>query len=107
LQKNNSRLVAELESVIVESTNSLVKSFVTAEEKAKIDRGVNSFNSVGKKYTNDLNRLLSTLGRCSLQYVRCFRPNREQRAHYFHGSVVLEQMKESGTIELVEIMHEG
>eukprot|EP00392_Amoebophrya_sp_AT5.2_P001486 g1488.t1 len=66
-----------------------------------------SFDSVSKKYLTDLSKLLQTLQEANLHYVRCFCPNAAQEPNLFDKSVVLNQMRESGTFQLVDIMHRG
>lgn len=101
LDKNNDRLLAECEALICDSTDPLVKSL--AEE----DQGKALFRSISKKYSKDLESLLETLSTCNLHYIRCFKPNGEQKPDVFKGPMVLEQIVQCGTIELVKIMHDG
>jgi myosin heavy subunit len=54
-----------------------------------------------------LGLLLETLNSSHLHYIRCFKPNEWQEPHEFSGGLVLEQMRESGTVALVKIMHHG
>merc|ERR1719198_1539787 len=86
LEKNNDRLPNEVENLILESSDSLVRSF--GEE----DRGVAPFRSISKKYTADLEVLLGTLGTCSLHYIRCFKPNERQASGVFDQRLVLDQI---------------
>jgi len=104
LDKNNDRLLVECETLICESTNPLVKSL--GEEDSQSAKGP-LFRSISKKYTKDLESLLDTLSTCNLHYIRCFKPNGEQKADLFQGAMVLDQIVQCGTIELVKIMHDG
>jgi len=101
LDKNNDRLLAECEELICESECSLVSSL--GEE----DQGKALFRSISRKYMTDLEALLSTLGTCNLHYIRCFKPNQQQKPNIFDNKQVLEQIVQCGTIELVKIMHDG
>jgi len=101
LDKNNDRLLAECETLICESTSPLVKSL--GEE----DQGKAVFRSISKKYTTDLEALLKTLSTCNLHYIRCFKPNEEQKPDVFRHQLVLDQIIQCGTIELVKLMHDG
>ncbi|CAD7926218.1 unnamed protein product [Amoebophrya sp. A120] len=136
LEKNNSRLDAELEKVVALSSNSLVSKFVLEESdkfqasprnlladgsnlnREQIDvigranrKGANAtlatFDSVSRKYLGDLQALITTLQEANLHYIRCFCPNAVQEPHFFDKPVVLNQMRESGTFQLVDIMHRG
>lgn len=101
LDKNNDRLLAECELLICDSSDPLVKSLGEEENSKAL------FRSISKKYTKDLESLLDTLGTCNLHYIRCFKPNGEQKSDAFVGELVLDQIIQCGTIELVKIMHDG
>jgi len=104
LDKNNDRLLAECEALICESTNTLVKSL--GDDEPQAGKGP-LFRSISKKYQKDLESLLDTLSTCNLHYIRCFKPNGEQTPDIFTGQLVLDQVVQCGTIELVKIMHDG
>jgi len=101
LDKNNDRLLPECEALICDSEQPFVQSLGEAEE------GKALFRSISKKYMQDLESLLTTLGTCNLHYIRCFKPNAEQKANVFKEKLLLEQLVQCGTIELVKIMHDG
>jgi len=101
LDKNNDRLLMECEELICTSTCPLVQSL--AEE----DQAKTPFRSISKKYVSDLEALLQTLSTCNLHYIRCFKPNDQQKPHIFKQQLVLDQIVQCGTIELVKIMHDG
>lgn len=100
LDKNNDRLLLECEQLITHSDCGLVKSL--AEDDLK-----QPFRSISKKYGADLEALLKTLSEAKLHYIRCFKPNEHQKASLFNGQLVLDQIIQCGTIELVKIMHDG
>uniref|UniRef100_A0A7S2QBP6 Myosin motor domain-containing protein n=1 Tax=Zooxanthella nutricula TaxID=1333877 RepID=A0A7S2QBP6_9DINO len=104
LDKNNDRLLPECEELICESENALVRSL--GEEETVAARAP-LFRSISKKYSKDLEALLETLSTCTLHYIRCFKPNGEQAPDRFEGQLVLDQIIQCGTIELVRIMHDG
>ncbi|CAK0819330.1 unnamed protein product, partial [Prorocentrum cordatum] len=88
-------------ALICDSTVPFVRSL------AEQDQGKATFRSISKKYSQDLEGLLSTLGTCNLHYIRCFKPNEEQKPRIFKQPLVLDQIVQCGTIELVKIMHDG
>jgi len=47
------------------------------------------------------------LSSCQPHYIRCFKPNNNQAAGVFEEPLVLEQIIQCGTVELVRIMHDG
>eukprot|EP00927_Polykrikos_kofoidii_P085184 TRINITY_DN9196_c0_g1_i2.p1 TRINITY_DN9196_c0_g1~~TRINITY_DN9196_c0_g1_i2.p1 ORF type:complete len:1405 (+),score=248.25 TRINITY_DN9196_c0_g1_i2:96-4310(+) len=106
LDKNNDRMLAECEALMVDSKFPPVQAL--AEEEKGTDKGTRSpFRSISKKYQQDLEALLLTLSTCHLHYIRCFKPNEEQKPDVFVDQLVLDQIVQCGTIELVKIMHDG
>mmetsp|Transcript_106948 Transcript_106948/g.312762 ORF Transcript_106948/g.312762 Transcript_106948/m.312762 type:complete len:1388 (+) Transcript_106948:67-4230(+) len=101
LDKNNDRLLPECERLICESTCPLVSAM------GEPDQGKASFRSISKRYIQDLEGLLKTLGTCNLHYIRCFKPNEGQRPNAFQPQLLLDQIVQCGTIELVKVMHDG
>eukprot|EP00397_Hematodinium_sp_SG-2012_P000769 GEMP01000770.1.p1 GENE.GEMP01000770.1~~GEMP01000770.1.p1 ORF type:complete len:1557 (+),score=357.15 GEMP01000770.1:673-4671(+) len=104
LQKNNARLQYQMECLLRDSTEWLPSNLCDLEG---CDRGTTPFTSVARKYLKDLQTLLDTLQGCNLRYIRCFKPNDKQVPNCFDAAVVREQLVQSGTIELVKIMHLG
>lgn len=43
----------------------------------------------------------NTLATHTLHYIRCFNPNNRQKSGMFDGAYVVEQVLQSGTVELV------
>ncbi|CAJ1449595.1 unnamed protein product [Effrenium voratum] len=101
LDKNNDRLLVECEELICPKKGSLLALFSNG-----LCRKV-PFRSISKKYCADLESLLQTLNTCHLHYIRCFKPNEEQKPSLFKDKLVLDQIIQCGTIELVKIMHDG
>jgi myosin heavy subunit len=101
MDKNNDRLLPECEELVSTSECAFVQGL------ADQDTGSTPFRSISKKYMADLETLLRTLSTCSLHYIRCFKPNEVQEPNIFNKSMVLDQIIQCGTIELVKIMHDG
>lgn len=101
LDKNNDRLLVECEELICDSNLPFVASL------GESDGGKVPFRSISKKYCADLENLLETLNTCHLHYIRCFKPNECQKPAIFHETLVMDQLVQCGTIELVKIMHDG
>ncbi|CAD7932363.1 unnamed protein product [Amoebophrya sp. A25] len=104
IEKNETRLRPAMEQVIKESTNPLVAALADEEACNLADH---SMQTIGKKYVANLEDLMNTLNECSLHYIRCFKPNDAQKPGEWSGQIVLDQMVQSGTIELVRVMHDG
>eukprot|EP00927_Polykrikos_kofoidii_P005988 TRINITY_DN12413_c0_g1_i2.p1 TRINITY_DN12413_c0_g1~~TRINITY_DN12413_c0_g1_i2.p1 ORF type:complete len:1451 (-),score=305.99 TRINITY_DN12413_c0_g1_i2:135-4487(-) len=105
LDKNNDRLLVECEDLIAESTNPLVRSLADEDKLGSAQKS--PFRSISKKYQQDLEALLSALSTCNLHYIRCFKPNEVKKPNVFVQNLVLDQIVQCGTIELVKIMHDG
>lgn len=103
MEKNNARLTPELECLLRDSSNTLLASLA---DKDGCERDSGRFTSVGKKYLNDTRKLLQTLKASGVTYIRCFKPNHEQ-SRKFDGGCVALQMLQSGTCDLVRVMHMG
>eukprot|EP00392_Amoebophrya_sp_AT5.2_P006175 g6185.t1 len=117
LEKNNALLSVEAEALIEASTHNVVKTLTQAAHSKDADEdtgeggGTTSVTSVttsvSKKYLRDLDKLLATLEECALHYIRTFKPNLEQKPGKWGGAVILDQMLQSGGMDLVKIMHSG
>lgn len=109
LDKNNDRLLQECENLIRDSELPFVQSLHHPDDQGSEKRNgqVALFKSISKKYSADLQNLLATLSTCHLHYIRCFKPNEFQKPNIFNQKLVLDQIVQCGTIELVKIMHDG
>lgn len=107
--KNNDRMLPEIEDLIREAEgNSVMQALQQPVDEASGKKDTsNRFVSVGETYVKNLESLLRTLELNSLHYIRCFNPNGDQTPGMFDGKYVLEQVVQSGTVELVKIMHDG
>ncbi|CAD7926307.1 unnamed protein product [Amoebophrya sp. A120] len=102
--KNNDRLSNELETLIKDSKVPIVQELAVKDLADKSDR----FVSVGKNYVENLESLCKkTLEANTLHYIRCFNPNGKQKKEAFEKKYVVEQVQQSGTVELVHLMHDG
>ena len=101
IEKNNCRLSTELETEIGASTNDVVKTLSLCDTSK-----VKSL-TVGKAYIDNLQELISTLRESQVHYIRCFKPNQEKKPDLIEDAVLKEQLVQSGTIDLIKLMHEG
>ena len=58
-------------------------------------------------FSSQLAGLLEELGRTSANYIRCIKPTSTQQAGVFDCSYVLTQIRNNGTNEALQLMHEG
>ncbi|KAJ1611954.1 myosin heavy chain [Cryptosporidium canis] len=104
LEKNHDKIIPELEEILENSSNEILTSIIDTEYKSRKSA---SFRSVSKKFTKDLKDMIQDLGEVSLQFIRCFVPNSDMRPDVWNGQIVLSQMIQSGTIQMVKLMHYG
>ncbi|KAH8584595.1 myosin heavy chain [Cryptosporidium sp. chipmunk genotype I] len=104
LEKNHDKIIPELEEILDNSNNEILNSIIDSEYKSRKSA---SFRSVSKKFTKDLKDMIQDLGEVSLQFIRCFIPNGHMRSDVWNGHIVLNQMIQSGTIQMVKLMHYG
>lgn len=83
LNKNTSRLDPDVEEVLRRSNCDLVRMFAESEPQTQVCRTIKNLDTVAGSYMTNLQALVERLQLSSLQYVRCFKPNRVQRADLF------------------------
>jgi hypothetical protein len=105
VQKNNDSLVPEIEALFASSSKELIREMSQTENVAHV-AGERVY-TVAKKYLTNLDYLMQALKECSVHYIRCFNPNRYKQAGSFDSKYVLDQVIQSGTVELVKMMHNG
>ena len=110
LDKNNDTLdAAWLQCLAASSQPTLTEMFeAEAEAAAKAARSGNkrggSFNSVAKRFVADVASLLDELQAARVLFIRCVKPNAEQKPRAFTASSVLDQLRCSGVVEAVRVM---
>ena len=65
------------------------------------------FNSVSRKYISQLGQLMAALNSTQAHFLRCIKPNKELKPSTFTPSLVLQQLRCSGTIDAVQLMAGG
>ena len=61
----------------------------------------NRFNSVGRRFINDLNRLHEALASTDAHFIRCIKPNSALKAKAFEPQLVLAQLRSNGVFDAV------
>ena len=107
LEKNNDTLHPDFEAALSASSNKLLASLFAPDAAAaasnKQKRNA-SFNSVGRRFINDLDGLMSDLGVTHAHFVRCLKPNLQLVPQSVSPSLVLSQLRCSGTLEAVQLI---
>eukprot|EP00741_Cyanophora_paradoxa_P014639 tig00020816_g14119.t1 len=65
------------------------------------------FSSVCGKFSSQLDALMKEIGQTSSHFIRCIKPNNAQAPQRFEGGPVLGQLRASGMLEAVRMLHAG
>ena len=102
LDKNNDTLHPDFELALSKSTNSLIaEMFKPTETKGKKKA---AFNSVSRRFINDLDSLMLDLNSTYAHFVRCLKPNLQLKPQLMAPNLVLNQLRCSGTFEAVQLI---
>ena len=123
LQKNNNSLHEDLELVLQGASDDFLRALLEDEKatektaktdgdgggggKKKSSASKARFSSVSAHFVGQLNSPCDTLGATSSHFVRCVNPNTKKLANAFHGGHVLHQLRCSGMMEALRLMHAG
>ncbi|KAF6027803.1 MYO6 [Bugula neritina] len=112
LEKNNDALHHNLEFLVAESSNGLVKHMFSKGQSASAPSSAKStgklnFDSVGSKFRAQLTKLLEKLKSTGTSFIRCIKPNSKMADHMFEGSNVLSQLQCAGMHNVLDLMQQG
>ena len=102
MDKNNDTLNPDFESALFASTNSLLSTLFAPDGSGKKRNA--SFNSVGRRFINDLDSLMTDLGATHAHFIRCLKPNIRLQPQQFSATLILSQLRCSGTLEAVQLI---
>mmetsp|Transcript_1227 Transcript_1227/g.2526 ORF Transcript_1227/g.2526 Transcript_1227/m.2526 type:complete len:799 (+) Transcript_1227:38-2434(+) len=102
LDRNDGQALREVDELLQQSTLELVKQ-LTGTRFAPCRQ----FRSVSKQHRKDLDELLSRLSKSRLHFIRCFCPNSQQEPGRVESGYLLEQLRNYGTGQLLQVMHQG
>ena len=116
LDKNNDSLNPDLAQLVFSSDLPLM-SVVFAEDAAAAASASASASpsrrrrkktkSVGAKFVKQLGALMDDLSETVSHFVRCIKPNEVKEPGVYDGGQVLNQLRCSGMLEALLLMHEG
>ena len=109
LSKNNDTLGDDFLEAMMASPNPILGSVAGAPATAPTasSKKGGSFNSVSRRFINDLNQLMADLNATGAHFVRCIKPNMALMPAGFTPSLVLQQLRCSGTMDAVQLMARG
>lgn len=103
LDKNNDLLFRDLREVMSETTNSITKEVFPASDVTTNKRP----DTAATKFKNSLNQLMDILMTKEPSYIRCIKPNDDQRSGIFDERIVTHQVKYLGLMENLRVRRAG
>ncbi|EOD31403.1 hypothetical protein EMIHUDRAFT_456347 [Emiliania huxleyi CCMP1516] len=103
LEKNRGTLHPDLPKLLAGSSRPLLASLFA--ERAAADETKRA--TVGASYRSSLRALSQTMAATTQHFIRCIKPNMEQRPDHFNGQVVSRQLRYTGVAAVVEIQRAG
>jgi len=113
IEKNNDALHNSLQSLMSEAKNNLIREMFQEHAQSngtssyKPPSGKLTFVSVGGKFRNQLNELVTKLRSTGTHFIRCIKPNLHMVPHKFEGGHILSQLRCSGMASVLELMQQG
>ena len=114
ISKNNDSLQEDLLDCLAISTNAFLgqvlgqqQSLLPPSPPPADSTHLSSSVTVSYSFRGQLDALIATLGLTKPHYVRCIKPNNAKAPALFEASLVMEQLRYSGTLEVVRIRREG
>ena len=85
------------------SSNGVIKQMFEPKDGGKAKKS-GTFNSVSRRFINDLDSLMSDLNATYAHFVRCLKPNLKLQPKILVPNLVLNQLRCSGTFEAVQLI---
>ncbi|XP_069686515.1 unconventional myosin IC isoform X2 [Periplaneta americana] len=103
LDKNNDLLFRDLREVMSETTNSITKEVFPYSDVTTKKRP----DTAATQFKNSLNQLMDILMNKEPSYIRCIKPNDEQKSGIFDDRIVVHQVKYLGLMENLRVRRAG
>ena len=112
LSKNNDSLQDDVMTMLTTSTNKFlvekcIPDLATRGESDDNQKKMAASVTVSFQFRNQLDSLISTLRSTEPHYVKCIKPNAVKAVCSSVPSIVMEQLRYSGALEVVRIRREG
>ncbi|CAG7785878.1 unnamed protein product [Allacma fusca] len=114
LEKNRDTLRADVMQLLSSSTSQIISRMFKSNTST---RNVNLKNrfitmkprapTVAARFSDSLNNLLESMGKCYPWFVRCIKPNQMKMAEVFDVPLVQQQLKYTGVLETIRIRKHG
>jgi len=115
LEKNKDFTIAEHSLIMQSSSNAFMSNLYPAEkqqEQASSGPGGKkksgfTFKSLGSTFCQQLDGLMQALSSCEPHYIRCIKPNPENKPRRFNSPYILDQLRCGGVLEAVRVTQAG
>lgn len=115
MEKNKDPLSDAAESMLADSSNSLIRSLFAPSTPNTPNAGPASpvkgksmlFRTVAQKHKEQLNSLMTHLQATHPHFVRCILPNTAKSPNVFDNRLVLDQLRCNGVLEGIRIARSG
>ncbi|XP_057328761.1 myosin-VIIa-like [Microplitis mediator] len=106
LDKNRDTFSSDLKQLITISSNDFLKLIFSHDLTNESD-GKKRVSSLSSEFRNSLDLLMKTLESCNPFFIRCVKPNEEQKPSLFDRSLCCRQLRYSGMMETAKIRRAG
>ena len=111
LEKNRDSLNPDLAELMASSSipfiAQLFKGTAAAVDTGATRGGGKKSKSLGSKFKNQLQDLMTTLRKTQPHFIRCVKPNEERTGDIFTANMVLAQLRYAGLLEVCRIRQIG
>jgi myosin heavy subunit len=76
-------------------------------KKSGINRNKVKINSITNQFCTSLNEFLDIIKECDLHFIKCIKPNNNEKPLHFDYDMVKEQLIYNGIIQLITILKSG
>ena len=99
--KNTNSVSKEIKLVLQKTGLSILHSFEDKEKKTL------SYSFITSSFQKQLKDLLKTTSKTQLQYIRCIKPNHDNKPDTIEKDLLTNQLKYSGILEIIRISRLG
>ncbi|XP_055862879.1 unconventional myosin-XIX-like isoform X2 [Biomphalaria glabrata] len=112
VKKNKDNIPPELIALVATSEDSFLQDLFTNDEFSYTEQSLTPTKTKKKitvltKFKSSLDRLMQSLERSDVHFIRCIKPNTNNRPGVFDRTYVLQQLEACGTLETVNICRLG
>eukprot|EP00002_Diphylleia_rotans_P018353 TRINITY_DN3556_c0_g3_i2.p1 TRINITY_DN3556_c0_g3~~TRINITY_DN3556_c0_g3_i2.p1 ORF type:complete len:1043 (-),score=218.53 TRINITY_DN3556_c0_g3_i2:82-3210(-) len=104
--KNNDNLHPDFLLLMKSSSNGTIQSLFDESATGESSQASNA-RSVGSLFSKQLNELIDNLNSTVCHFIRCIKPNEQQKPAIFEGGMILTQLRCNGMLDVLQLMHAG